>query len=941
MAGRSGSRETTRPAEAVAVKRVHIWTTTQRTRAQREALALRSLRVPGVVTLRDEGEDDSGTYLIMDYIEGTPFPGTTGPMPWSELVPIARQLLETLAAVHAAGIVHRDLKPQNVLVTPQGRPVILDFGIARGQPLGETVTRSHHLVGTPRYLAPEALFSARVDGRADLYALGVMLWEALAGSGPYPDDAPIGAKIAPPDPLQQVAPQVPPEAAALIDALVDPKPGRRPPSASHVLQRLHEGQTLPELPLLARDRLLDEVVDQVHSGAQVRILAVPGGGATRFLDALETRLAPTAVHRAQPATRPFASLTPVLGVPDGSDLEGTRARLAARLTELDGVVIVDGLDRIDRWSQRLIEGRSPVVITTTILPADFELEPLTATELRGLFLGPERLLRVPTRAAEVLWSRTQGLPALVADEIQSWVHSRRCAWEGSRLRLASGALAGLQQGLTSATRRQPRSHLEPDLDALLATIWLAQPVATTERLAVAAQRTPWECEALLLELQRGGLTVEGPEGWIPQAMSLQLQRWSSDELAARHSVLADTHAIGSTHRCRHLCLAGRTEEAARQARALAESALAHGRTHDALAVLSTLMPALDTAPARTAVLCAWADLALGQRTPDLVDRASTALRPHTTEPGVRAWWTLLRARERTDAGDPQAARALLSELDARRDPRPDATFERWRATLQMEATKDDPDEAERVLAQYVDRPALAPRLDHWRGLLAYRRGRFGDAARLHERSLEGAKGPLSRCSALFNMAAAWLADGDLQQAHDGASSLLDESATAELYRFAARAEWLLRSVAYARDAAGAPDLALVEAVDVLGLHSVAALVTLTEAAVAWRLDDPMCRALAAKARTHAAEAGMGPAALLATALDALCREDVAEATRCAEAAAVCPLPAIAVQVLGLVGPLAPAPGTDAAAAAFAAQCPAPTWDRRREVLSVREALARL
>src|SRR6185503_2030572 len=100
----------------VAVKLLRAGADTDPARVRREAAALRLVRVPGVVRSLDEG---------------LPFPGQKAPLSWPDLAPLVTALLETLARVHAAGVVHRDLKPANVLVTSDGRPVILDFGLSR------------------------------------------------------------------------------------------------------------------------------------------------------------------------------------------------------------------------------------------------------------------------------------------------------------------------------------------------------------------------------------------------------------------------------------------------------------------------------------------------------------------------------------------------------------------------------------------------------------------------------------------------------------------------------------------------------------------------------------------------------------------------------------------------------------------------------------------
>jgi serine/threonine protein kinase len=170
---------------AVAVKRFDTARDglTERRRVRREIAVLRALRLPGVVALYDEGEDGGRPFLVMERVEGRDFPGRATPCPWSSLEALARALVGTLAGVHAVGVLHRDLKPSNVLVSESGGVTVLDFGIARFTASGaRTLSADGALVGTPDYLAPEQLAGGDASERSDLYALGVMLYEALTGA---------------------------------------------------------------------------------------------------------------------------------------------------------------------------------------------------------------------------------------------------------------------------------------------------------------------------------------------------------------------------------------------------------------------------------------------------------------------------------------------------------------------------------------------------------------------------------------------------------------------------------------------------------------------------------------------------------------------------------------------------------------------------------------
>jgi tetratricopeptide (TPR) repeat protein len=159
-----------------------------RERFLREAEAISQLSHPGIVRVLDHGDEGSDAYLVMELVRGRSLRDALaqdGPLePW-EAARIARATAEALEHAHARGVVHRDVKPANVLLETEGRVVITDFGLARRAD-DRTLTREGFVVGTPLYMPPEQARGARgVDGRADVYALGVTLYELLAGDAPW------------------------------------------------------------------------------------------------------------------------------------------------------------------------------------------------------------------------------------------------------------------------------------------------------------------------------------------------------------------------------------------------------------------------------------------------------------------------------------------------------------------------------------------------------------------------------------------------------------------------------------------------------------------------------------------------------------------------------------------------------------------------------------
>jgi hypothetical protein len=179
----------TRLQRNVAVKRLEPpLNEDPRTRARfdREGRALAQLSHPNLVTLIDRGSTENEDYLVFEYVEGRSLKELTreGPLSVAETGRIAGQVAEGLAAAHLAGIVHRDVKPQNILIDRNGHAKVSDFGIATG-PDWTRVTRAGSIIGSARYMSPEQVRSKPVDARSDIYSLGIVIYEMLAGHPPF------------------------------------------------------------------------------------------------------------------------------------------------------------------------------------------------------------------------------------------------------------------------------------------------------------------------------------------------------------------------------------------------------------------------------------------------------------------------------------------------------------------------------------------------------------------------------------------------------------------------------------------------------------------------------------------------------------------------------------------------------------------------------------
>jgi serine/threonine-protein kinase len=217
-------------------------------RFEREARAVARLDHPGCVRVLDHGRTvDRQMYLAMELLDGATLAATLrdeGTLSETRAVRIARELLRALAHAHRAGVLHRDVKPANVMwTTRDGAPrlVLIDFGLAR---LADDalITGAGICMGSPGYLAPERLLGRSYDARADLYAIGVMLYEMLAGARPFLgfDDREIirGHLERPPRPLRAIRPDVSAALDAVIVRALAKDPARRFADAEDMLAAL-------------------------------------------------------------------------------------------------------------------------------------------------------------------------------------------------------------------------------------------------------------------------------------------------------------------------------------------------------------------------------------------------------------------------------------------------------------------------------------------------------------------------------------------------------------------------------------------------------------------------------------------------------------------------------------------------------------------------------
>lgn len=217
-------------------------------RFNREAQAAASLNHPGIVTVFDTGEDEDGPYIILELIEGDTLAAKlaeAGPLAPVAVVDIVAQVGSALDHAHALGVVHRDIKPANLILDPEGRVRLADFGIARTVDDPTTVTATGELVGTISYLAPEILEGHAATPASDIYSLGAVTYELLTGRPPFTADTPAAlleaVRSTEPPSLSGMAPD---QMASEVARAMSKDPAQRPSTAGVFAAALMGSATL-------------------------------------------------------------------------------------------------------------------------------------------------------------------------------------------------------------------------------------------------------------------------------------------------------------------------------------------------------------------------------------------------------------------------------------------------------------------------------------------------------------------------------------------------------------------------------------------------------------------------------------------------------------------------------------------------------------------------
>jgi len=370
-----------------------------RRRFLQEARATARLKHPGIVETYEAGADGELSFIAMELVVGAPLTAVLagGALPWREALHLTWGIASALGHAHAAGVMHRDLKPSNVLLTPEGRVKLVDFGLAKrvgdvpdvGD--GATVwdwadvhTQPGAVLGTPAYMAPEQARAVHVDARADVFALGVLTWEAIVGRPLFRRATPAATlrailiEAAPDLSALSEEPDLPAWLSDMVMRALAKDPDDRFQDARELLTTIKEAQlelpipyqalsrieerrsmVLSEPPFTGRARELRHAASRLEGERGAIVLGMPGAGRKRLATEALAQLGatrPLVVRFTDPsslavafAERPFDSVILDAGSTPG-DLVFDRAREA--LGERARVAVI--ADRVDRMDPRVV-----------------------------------------------------------------------------------------------------------------------------------------------------------------------------------------------------------------------------------------------------------------------------------------------------------------------------------------------------------------------------------------------------------------------------------------------------------------------------------------------------------------------------------------------------------------------------------------------------------
>lgn len=416
-----------------------------RSRFAREARLVAAVSHPNLVQAFDFDEDQGVPYIVMEFVEGLSceqYLQEFGPMPWRRACDVVMQAARGLSAAHDAGLVHRDVKPPNVLVDSSGHVKVLDLGLAACLDEQNTKLTMHNMyLGTVDYIAPEqAMDSHDVDGRADIYALGAMLYHLVAGRTMFPPASPgkllMQHQMEKPQPLSEVVPGLPSSFCSVVDRMLRKNPDDRYATAEEVASELESfaQRTVPPYDLskinfrrsYLRRFLRRSPRTSAISGSVARPIADLGASTTAapFVET-PTEVAPRTKAQREPAVKgphfPIQKKSRQTTRRKPSRLESTKWKAGIAVVGLLSLLVVAVAGTQLRGHAVAPSSPAPATpITTTILSGSlttvsstgsFTFHPVTVAELhklqtlkaerRALFLNGQRLVEAITEEAAI------------------------------------------------------------------------------------------------------------------------------------------------------------------------------------------------------------------------------------------------------------------------------------------------------------------------------------------------------------------------------------------------------------------------------------------------------------------------------------------------------------------------------------------------------------
>ena len=564
-----------------------------RERFRREIILARQVSHRNVVRIHDLGEDGETCFLTMDLIEGRSLRDILeqdGALALPRAVSLVKQLARALAGAHAQGVIHRDLKPDNVLVDAADNAFVSDFGIARSLG-GVALTRTGMVVGTPNYLSPEQARGDEVDGRSDLYALGIIFFEMLTDELPFrggSDSEVLAQRLVGTPSLAQLEGTTPPRVLSIVRNLLERDPARRYQTAPELLadlDALESPATAPWRPQGSAPRWPGWLP---RAGVAAAILALVAGGAL-LLPRLRRAPAPAAATpRAAPAVAiAVLPLVDETGRPElGWTSRGVAEMLAAELAESPRLTVVDSL-RVFRTLEDLgvrteatAAGR-PLSTVSGLLEADRLITGRVRSveggiELQTRLLGADgadggaafdavaasgRDLPAAVRSLAESITRSLDVPAGERHALPTTAPAALAAYGGGVDRLVRGDTLGAVSWLEKATAADPRftagwlrladayqalgrgEDAAAALDHAAANLQGASPKLTTE---VEARRALLGGDPAAAERLLAGLVERYPND-VELLVSLASARGEGGKLAEGRAALERATALDANH----------------------------------------------------------------------------------------------------------------------------------------------------------------------------------------------------------------------------------------------------------------------------------------------------------------------------------------------------------------------------------------------------------